>query len=370
MTDYRAVVDVDLTFLNGGGLRANKFRLDISSPEITQAEIGDLLVRHLGLLMVDQVNVTAMRIVREQHKGTRYPGHEDLGPLGHSTGRPGEDAGRLSQRARAGGPEQSPHSQGLLGRGTGKRRADRSRKPNREPSSFPSDVGSTSPARSTRMVELSHSISAGMITYPGLPGPEITPYLTRQASRERYAEGTEFAIDWIRMVGNTGTYLDSPFHRYADGIDLAGLPLDAVADLPALVVRLTDAGRAIGREALVAHDVEGAAVLLHTGWDRNWSTEAYGTDAPYLTEGAARFLAEAGARLVGIDSVNIDSVDGDDRPAYSILLGAGIPILEHLTGLGEVPVTGARLHAAPPPVEGFGTFPVRAYALVPSKGMT
>jgi arylformamidase len=351
MTDYRAVVDADLTFLNGGGLRANEFRLDISSPEITEAEMGDLLVRHLGLLMVDQVNVTAMRIVQEQHKGTRYPGHEGAGRPGEDTGRPGEDTGRPGEDTR-------------------RRHRDSSRQPDHESSSFPSDEGSTSPSRSTRLVELSHPISAGMITYPGLPGPEITPYLTRQASRERYAEGTEFAIDWINMVGNTGTYLDSPFHRYADGIDLAGLPLDAVADLPALVVRLSDAGRAIGREALVAHDVEGAAVLLHTGWDRNWGTEAYGTDAPYLTEGAAQFLAEAGARLVGIDSINIDSADGDERPAHSILLGAGIPILEHLTGLGEIPVTGAHLHAAPPRVEGFGTFPVRAYALVPSKGMT
>jgi arylformamidase len=359
MTDYRAIVDADLTFLNGGGLHANEFRLDISSPEITEAEIGDLLVRHLGLLMVDQVNITAMRIVQEQHKGTRYLGHEGSGQPGHSPGRP-------RKRAETEDPRHSP---GRPGQGARQQRGHHSPQPDREVSS-PSGEGSTSPARSTRLVELSHPICAGMITYPGLPGPEITPFLTRQASRERYAEGTEFAIDWISMVGNTGTYLDSPFHRYADGIDLAGLPLDAVADLPALVVRLTDTGRAIGREALVAHDVEGAAVLLHTGWDRNWGTEAYGTDAPYLTEGAARFLAEAGARLVGIDSVNIDSTDGDERPAHSILLGAGIPILEHLTGLGDVPVTGARLHAAPPRVEGFGTFPVRAYALIPSKGMT
>jgi arylformamidase len=224
-----------------------------------------------------------------------------------------------------------------------------------------------SPAPGTaRLVELSHVITAGMTTYPGLPGPEITPHLTRAASRDHYAPGTEFAIDRISMVGNTGTYLDSPFHRYPDGADLADLPLSTVADLPAVVVRLAGSReRGIGPEALAAYDVEGAAVLLHTGWDRHWATEAYGTDAPYLTEAGAKRLVERGARLVGIDSVNIDSTDGDERPAHSTLLAAGVAVLEHLTGLDALPVTGARLHAAPPRVRGFGTFPVRAYAILP-----
>jgi arylformamidase len=165
--------------------------------------------------------------------------------------------------------------------------------------------------------------------------------------------------------------VDSPFHRYPDGADLSGLPLDALADLPTMVVR-TDAargrgiGRAIGPEALDGLDLAGHAVLLHTGWDRHWATEAYGRGAPYLTGPGARLLADAGARLVGIDSVNLDDAEsGGERPAHSILLAAGIPVLEHLTGLERVPATGARLHAAPPRVRGFGSFPVRAYVVLP-----
>lgn len=218
----------------------------------------------------------------------------------------------------------------------------------------------------TRLVELSHVVEAGMTTYPGLPGPEITPHLSRAQSRRVYAEGTEFAIDRISMVGNTGTYVDSPFHRYEGGTDLAGLPLDSVADLPVVLARLTGGSRrAITAAALAALPVAGAAVLLHTGWDRHWRTDRYGVDAPYLTEEGARYLVEAGARLVGIDSVNIDSTDGKDRPAHSVLLQAGVVVLEHLTGLEQLPVTGARLHAVPAPIRDFGTFPVRAYAIVP-----
>lgn len=303
MTEYRAVFDAAVTFANGGGLQAQGFRLDVPGPDLTEAELGELFVRHLGLLMVDRVHLTGVRVVAEPHKGSR----------------------------------------GVA--------------------AAPAD-----PAGGTRLVELSHVISAGMTTYPGIPGPEITPHLTRAASRAHYAAGTEFAIDRISMIGNTGTYLDSPYHRYADGTDLAGLPLDRVADLPALVVRLTDAGRAIDRPALAALDVAGAAVLLHTGWDRHWDTEAYGRDAPFLTGAGARLLADRGARLVGIDSVNIDDAGDGERPAHSILLAAGIPVLEHLTGLDQVPATGARLHAAPPRVSGMGTFPVRAYALVPEPG--
>lgn len=214
-----------------------------------------------------------------------------------------------------------------------------------------------------RLVELSHVIEPGLVTYPGLPGPEISPFLTREDSKARYAPGVEFAIDWIRMVGNTGTYLDSPFHRYADGADLAGVPLEAVADLPIVMVR-TAGQRAIGPAELSGVAVAGAAVLLHTGWDRHWATEAYGVDAPYLTEEGARHLVDAGARLVGIDSVNIDDAGDPARPAHSVLLAAGVPVLEHLTNLTALPAAGARLHAAPPRVAGFGTFPVRAYAVV------
>jgi arylformamidase len=230
------------------------------------------------------------------------------------------------------------------------------------------------PRTQTRWVELSHVISAGMTTYPGLPGPEITPHLTREASRQVYEPGTEFAIDRVSMVGNTGTYLDSPYHRYADGADLAGLPLTSLADLPAVVVR-RGAERGVGVADLAGAvagagvEVAGHAVLLHTGGDTGWGTDAYATDAPFLTRAGAAWLVEHGAALVGIDAVNIDDISGDgpaDRPAHSLLLAAGIPVVEHLTGLNQLPPTGARFTAAPPRFAGFGTFPVRAYASVPS----
>jgi arylformamidase len=221
-----------------------------------------------------------------------------------------------------------------------------------------------------RFIELSHVISAGMTTFPGLPVPEITPYMTREASREVYAPGTEFAIDRISMVGNTGTYLDSPFHRYGDGADLAELPLDRLADLPAVVVRMAGTGRrAVDVKQLDGLEVAGCAVLLHTGGDRGWGTDDYAHHAPFLTEAGARLLVAGGAAMVGIDAVNIDDMSpssGGARPAHSILLAAGVPVVEHLTGLGAVPLTGARFAAVPPRIRGFGSFPVRAYAVVPS----
>ncbi|HEX8496190.1 MAG TPA: cyclase family protein [Actinomycetales bacterium] len=221
-----------------------------------------------------------------------------------------------------------------------------------------------------RLIELSHVITAGMTTYPGLPAPTITPHLTRETSRSTYAPGTEFAIDTITMVGNTGTYLDSPYHRYDGGTDLAGLPLESLVDLPAVVVSTAGAGRAVDVGALAGLDVQGCAVLLHTGGDVAFGAPEYAHEAPYLTEAGARWLVERGAALVGIDSVNIDSTDRPDdgtagqRPAHTVLLAAGIPVVEHLTGLGQLPPTGARFTAAPPLVAGFGTFPVRAYAAV------
>jgi kynurenine formamidase len=218
-----------------------------------------------------------------------------------------------------------------------------------------------------RHVDLSHPIEAGMITYPGLPGPTIRPFLSREASRASYASGVEFEIDLIELCGNTGTSLDSPFHRYADGVDLAGLPLDGLVEIAALRLDLTDrAERGIEAAAFDGLDVTGRAVLLHTGFDRHWRTEAYLGDNPFLTAEGARRLAGAGVALVGIDSLNIDDVADRTRPAHSILLGAGIPILEHLTGLVGVPPTGARLTAVPIPIHGTGTFPVRAYATLPA----
>lgn len=214
------------------------------------------------------------------------------------------------------------------------------------------------------VVDLSHRIRAGLTTYPGLPAPVITPHLTREQSREKYAPGTEFAMDVITMIGNTGTYLDSPFHRYAHGVDLAGLDLATLVGLPAEVFHLTELrGRGIGVDLLAGRDLQGAAVLLHTGWDRHFGSAEYGSGAPYLSADGALYLIDAGAVLVGVDSVNIDDIEsGGERPAHTLLLGAGVHVVEHLTNLGALPETGARFTAAPPAIEGFGTFPVRAFA--------
>jgi len=212
-----------------------------------------------------------------------------------------------------------------------------------------------------RLVDLSHVVEAGMTTYPGLPAPVVCDFLSREASRKHYAEGTEFQIDRIDMVGNTGTYLDSPFHRFADGKDLS--ELEAVAELPGLVVRVTEMeGRAISRAAFEPFDVRGKAVLVHTGWARHWGTGRYFEGHPFLTEDAALYLRDGGAALVGIDSLNIDDTADGRRPVHTTLLRAGIPIVEHLRGLEQLPVEGFRFSAVPVKVRKMGTFPVRAYA--------
>jgi arylformamidase len=218
--------------------------------------------------------------------------------------------------------------------------------------------------RAERFVDVSHTLHHEMITYKGLPGPIICDYLSREASRERYAPGTEFHIGRIEMVANTGTYVDSPFHRYAEGRDLSQLPLESLADLDCVVARIDPgAGAAIDELPLTKRQVEGRAVLVHTGWDRHWRTEAYFTGHPHLTGRLARWLLEAGAVLVGIDSFNIDSVATGERPVHSLLLKNDVPIVEHLCGLGEVPDEGSRFFAVPVKVKAFGTFPVRAFAV-------
>ncbi|KRB36778.1 cyclase family protein [Microbacterium sp. Root180] len=302
---YRAHFDFDIRFANGGELSGTGFRLDLPDRDLSEAEIGRLLVQHLGLALVDEVDLRGLRIVEEPHRGSR----------------------------------------GV------------------------SDAASGA-AATTRVVDLSHPIRAGLVTYPGLPAPEITPHLTREDSRAKYAPGTEFAMDILTMIGNTGTYLDSPFHRYAEGPDLAGLELSSLVGLRAEVFHLEDAWtperRGIRPETLADRDVRGVAVLLHTGWDRWFGRPEYGSGAPFLTGEGAQWLIDAGAALVGIDSLNIDDTEsGGERPAHSLLLGAGVHVVEHLTNLGELPPRGARFTAAPPAVEGFGTFPVRAFAEVP-----
>ncbi len=303
MTEYRASFDATVTFANGGGLTAQGFRVDVPSASAGEAEIAALFVASLGLLMTESVELSNVEIFAEPHKGTRG------GPSDHT-----------------GGPA----------------------------------------PRSGTLVELSHVIRAGMITYPGLPGPELTPHLTREDSRSHYSPGTEFAIGRISLVGNTGTYLDSPYHRYAGGADLAAIPLERTAGLPAVVVRITGAPqRGIGVGALAALDVRGAAVLLHTGDDTRFGSPAYAKDAHFLTETGAAWLAEHDPALVGIDAVNIDNVADGRRPAHSLLLAAGIPVVEHLTGLGQLPPAGSWFTAAPLRIEGFGTIPVRAFARLP-----
>jgi kynurenine formamidase len=216
----------------------------------------------------------------------------------------------------------------------------------------------------SQFVDLSHPVEAGMITYPGLPAPEVHAVLDRATSAGRYAQGVTFQIDLITLCGNTGTYVDSPFHRYADGADLAGLPLERLADLPAIRITVTGDGPAVDAPVLAPWDLRGRAVLVHTGFDRHWRTDAYLHDNPFLTRAAVELLVERGAALVGIDSVNIDDVGDAERPAHSGLLAAGIPIVEHLTNLAAVPIDGARFSAVPVPFRGTGTFPVRAFAIV------
>lgn len=303
--EHRAHFDFSISFANGGGITGDGFRIDLPRPEMTEAEIGALLVHHLGLALVSDVQLRGLRIVEEPHRGSR------------------------------GVAAEAP------------------------------------PATRTRVIDLSHPIEAGLVTYPGLPAPVITPHLTREASREKYAPGTEFAMDVITMIGNTGTYLDAPFHRYADGGDLASLDLSSLVDLPAEAFHLRDSWtserRGIAAATLADRDLRGAAVLLDTGWSSRFGTPEYGVGAPFLTAEGARFLVDAGVRLVGIDSLNIDDVEsGGERPAHSILLAAGVHVVEHLTGLDAVPARGARFTAAPPAIRGFGTFPVRAFATVPA----
>lgn len=216
-----------------------------------------------------------------------------------------------------------------------------------------------------RFVELNHPIEHGMVTYPGMPTPLVSDWLSREASAGRYATGTEFQIGKIELLANTGTYLDAPFHRYAGGADVAAYSLEAVADLAGLVIRATGrADRALDAGCFRGRELRGRGVLVHTGWDAYWRTPRYGTGHPFLTRDAAELLVAERAGLVGIDSLNIDDTADGTRPVHSLLLGAGIPVVEHLCGLDGVPDTGFRFFAAPVRVKGMGSFPVRAFAIV------
>ncbi len=216
-----------------------------------------------------------------------------------------------------------------------------------------------------RLVDLSHEIEHGMVTYPGLPAPAIGDWLSRTASETRYAPGTTFQIGRIELVANTGTYIDAPFHRYDGGKDVADYALEAVADLEGVVVRATErAGRPLDIDVFRRVPARDKAVLVHTGWDAHWRTERYGSGHPFITRAAAQHLVAAGAALVGIDSLNIDDAADGTRPAHTILLGAEIPIVEHMCRLGDLPDAGFRFYAVPPRVRGMGSFPVRAFAVL------
>jgi kynurenine formamidase len=215
------------------------------------------------------------------------------------------------------------------------------------------------------LIDVSHTVEHGMITYRGLPAPLICDFLSREQSRSLYADGTEFQIGKIEMVANTGTYVDSPFHRYAHGKDLSQLPLERLASLDTVVIRTgRSKDRGVSRADLETRDVRNKAVLIHTGWDRHWRTEQYFEGHPFLTQDAAEYLVRAGAALVGIDSLNIDDTADLARPVHSLLLGAEIPIVEHLRGLEQLPDKDFRFFAVPVKVKNMGTFPVRAFGLV------
>jgi kynurenine formamidase len=220
--------------------------------------------------------------------------------------------------------------------------------------------------RDYELIDVCHTIEDGMITYKGLPAPIISDHLTREASRAHYAPGTEFHIGRIEMVANTGTYLDSPFHRYPEGTDLAGLDLYSLANLEGIVIRrLGESERRISLNAVRGLELTGKAVLFHTGWDRRWRTEAYSDGThPFLSADAAEHLAHSGAAMVGIDSYNIDDTADGHRPAHTILLGRGIPVLEHLCGLHDLPDEGFKFFAVPVKIRRFGTFPVRAFGII------
>ena len=217
-----------------------------------------------------------------------------------------------------------------------------------------------------KLIDLSHTVEDGMVTYKGIPAPLICDFLTREASKAFYVEGTTFHIGKIEMAANTGTYIDSPFHRYADGKDLSELALESIADLDSVVLRVPKDQNSIGPEIFSGVEVKGKAVLVHTDWAKHWRTDQYFEGHPHLTADAASYLKESGVTLVGIDSYNIDSTSTGERPAHTILLGSDIPIVEHMCNLEMLPDDAFKFNAVPVKVKKFGTFPVRAYAVVGS----
>jgi arylformamidase len=288
VTQHRVKFDFEIQFLNGGGLKGQGFRLDLTGSGIDDAQLARAVVADLRLLMVKSVRILNREVIAEPHKRV---------------------AGRL--------------------------------------------------------IDLSHAIEDGMQTYPGIPPPQVCDFVSRELSQRNYSPGTSFQTGRIDLVANTGTHLDSPFHRFAEGEDIAQLPLPKLAGLEAVAVRVIGTeSRAIDAAAFAGVEVAGKAVLVQTDWSRHWRTPQYFKGHPFLTASAAAYLRDQGAGLVGIDSLNIDDMADGERPVHTTLLHAGIPIVEHLTGLARLPAAGFTFNAVPPPVRGMGTFPVRAFAAV------
>jgi len=293
MMDKRVKFDFEIYFTNGGSVKGEDFRLDISGDTISDKELADYIVEDMRLLMVGQAIILNKEIFNEPHKRK---------------------------------PINKKNEAGLL-------------------------------------IDLSHTIEHGLVTYKGLPAPIICDYLSREKSKQFYEEGTEFQIGKIEMVANTGTYIDCPFHRFENGKDLSELGLECFADIEGIVISVPFAETlAITEEHLKNLEIRNRAVLIHTGWDSHWNTEKYYDNHPYLTEGAAEYLRDCCVRLVGIDSHNIDNTLGKSRPVHTILLGAEILIVEHLCNLYLLPPEGFTFSAIPPKFKGVGTFPVRAMA--------
>ena len=215
--------------------------------------------------------------------------------------------------------------------------------------------------KTDRYIDLSHTIFDGLVTYKGLPAPIVCDFLSREESRKHYDTGTEFHIARIDMVANTGTYMDCPFHRFANGKDFSQIKLEAFTDLGGITIQATKT-HAIGVDHFLDKPLTNRAVLIHTGWAKHWNTESYFEGHPFLTEEAAIYLRDAGVRLVGIDSYNIDDTTGKTRPAHTALLSADILIVEHLTNLDKLPESGFTFSAIPPKFQGVGSFPIRAFA--------
>ncbi|MCF6318266.1 MAG: cyclase family protein [Proteobacteria bacterium] len=216
----------------------------------------------------------------------------------------------------------------------------------------------------TQLIDLSHTITGGLITYKGLPAPIICDYLTRDACEGVYEEGTTFQIGKIEMISNTGTYIDTPFHRFAEGKDLSEIDLDGVANLDGIVISINENIKEITAEMLQNHDIKDKAVLIHTNWSRHWGSDAYFENDPYLTENAAIYLKQQGVKLVGIDCHNIDDTTGKTRPVHTVLLHNEIFIVEHMTNLSQLPKGGFKFYAVPIKIKGMGTFPIRAFAQI------